>query len=61
MLAVIVLISLCVFVSRDIEHVDNECSLSKELIAEIKSYQPIVDKIVAAAVNGPFSGSTWKG
>lgn len=35
------------------------CTISPELIAEIKSYQPIVDQIVAAVVKGPHSGSTW--
>lgn len=39
---------------------DAKCSLSQDLIEEIKSYQPIVDKIVAYAVNGEYSGSTWK-
>lgn len=42
--------------------IDSDCALTltPELIAEIENYQPIVNKIVATAVNGPFSGSTWK-
>lgn len=40
--------------------IDEECSiLNPELIAEIQSYKPIVEKIVAAAVSGPYSGRTW--
>lgn len=39
---------------------DTQCSISPELIKEIKSYQPIVNKIVGAVVNGENSGSTWK-
>lgn len=40
--------------------IDEECSiLNADLIAEIQSYKPIVEKIVAAAVNGPYSGITW--
>lgn len=39
----------------------DECSslVSTKLRDEIASYQPIVDKIIAAVVNGPYSGSTW--
>lgn len=39
---------------------DTICSLSEDLIREIKSYQPIVDKIVASVVNGEYSGDTWR-
>lgn len=39
---------------------NRKCSLSQELIDEIRSYQPVVDKIVASVVNGQYSGSTWK-
>lgn len=40
--------------------IGEECGiLSPDLIAEIQSYKPVVDKIVAAAVNGPHSGATW--
>lgn len=39
---------------------DEKCSLKPELIAEVQSYQSVVDKIVSAAVNGSFSGNTWK-
>lgn len=42
-------------------HNDTVCSLSEDLINEIKSYQPIVDRIVASVVDGPYSGNTWKG
>lgn len=42
------------------ENVEGDCTLPPKLLAEIQSYQPVVDKIVSAAVNGPFSGSTWK-
>lgn len=40
---------------------ENECLslLSSDLISEIRSYQPVVNQIVAAAINGTFSGSTW--
>lgn len=38
---------------------DEKCSLKPELIAEIQSYQSVVDTIVSAAVNGSFSGNTW--
>lgn len=38
---------------------NENCSLNPALVAEIQSYQPIVDRIAAAAVNGSFSGSTW--
>lgn len=39
----------------------DECSslISSNLIEEIQSYQPIVNKIVAKAINSEFSGSTW--
>lgn len=38
----------------------DECpNLTPQLIKEIQSYQPIVDEIVAAAVKGKYSGSTW--
>lgn len=40
---------------------NTECSalVSSELRDEIASYQPIVDQIIAAVVDGPYSGSTW--
>lgn len=57
----LILITLLVLVFRNTEQTnDQKCSLSHELRHEIKSYKPIVDKIVAAAVNGPFSGNTYR-
>lgn len=46
------------------EHTKNshnaECpNLAPELIKEIQSYQPIVNQIVSAVVNGQYSGDTW--
>lgn len=40
---------------------ENKCELSADLVAEIQAYQPVVNQIVEAAVNGKFSGNTWKG
>lgn len=38
-----------------------ECpNLIPQLIEEIKSYQPTVNKIVSAVVDGQYSGDTWK-
>lgn len=34
-------------------------NLTNELINEIKSYQPIVEQITSAVVNGKYSGETW--
>lgn len=34
-------------------------NLTPELIREIQSYQPTVNKIVSAVVNGKYSGDTW--
>lgn len=47
--------------AKDIDGGSNECSslISSNLVDEIRSYQPIVNQIVAAAVNSKFSGSTW--
>lgn len=39
---------------------ETKCSLSQELMEEIQSYQPIVDKIVTSVVDGQYSGSTWQ-
>lgn len=36
------------------------CALSPQLIDEIRGYQPIVDKIIAAAVSGSFAGNTYR-
>lgn len=41
-------------------NIDDDCpNLTSDLIKEIASYEPIVNKIVAAAVNGKYSGDTW--
>lgn len=59
--AVVSLGILCIALSNDPKQFDNsQCNLSPELIAEIRSYQPIVNRIVAAAVNGPFSGQVYE-
>lgn len=41
-------------------HVGDNCSLAPELKAEIRAYQPVVNKIIEAAVNGSFAGNTYK-
>lgn len=39
---------------------DEDCPiLTPELISEIQSHQPLVDKLTKAVVNGEFSGDTW--
>lgn len=58
-IAVISACDTCVAFSVEQKTVDNECHLSPELIAEIRSYQPIVNRIVSAAVKGPFSGKIY--
>lgn len=47
--------------ASDIENgINDECPiLANGLREEIQSYQPIVDQIVAAIINGPHSGDTW--
>lgn len=43
-----------------VQDISVECSnLSSNLRDEIQSYQPIVDKIVRAVVNGKYRGDTW--
>lgn len=40
--------------------INEDCPLlSNELRNEIRSYQPIVDQIASAIINGPYSGDTW--
>lgn len=38
----------------------DQCILSKELSAEIHSYQDIVNKIFDEALHGSFAGTTWE-
>ncbi|KAJ8932973.1 hypothetical protein NQ314_014304 [Rhamnusium bicolor] len=40
--------------------VDDACNLSSELIAEIQSYGPTVEKIINSITNGKFKGGTYK-
>jgi carboxypeptidase Q len=40
-------------------YADGSCNLPENLVKEIRSYQPIVDKIIDKAVNGDFAGKTW--
>ena len=35
------------------------CDLSEELIEEIHSYQPVVNKIMDYAINGKFKGRSY--
>ncbi|XP_012260575.2 carboxypeptidase Q-like [Athalia rosae] len=42
---------------------DNEvyaCSLPEDLLTEIESYAPLVDKIINETIYGSFKGSTWQ-
>lgn len=39
---------------------DANCELPENLIKEIESYQPIVNKILSTAINGSFKGVTWQ-
>lgn len=46
--------------SLDYEYLNEDCPLlSDDLRNEIRSYQPIVDQIAAAVINGAYSGDTW--
>lgn len=46
--------------SNNIEKDNEQCSsLSPDLVKEIQSYQPLVDQITSAVVNGKYSGDTW--
>lgn len=38
-----------------------ECNLPAALLAEIRSYQDVVNQIANAAINGSFTGNTWRG
>jgi carboxypeptidase Q len=39
---------------------DDQCQLNPDLVREIASYQPIVNRIVNATLNGVFKGRTWR-
>lgn len=43
--------------NNEVDH--DQCDLSNALVSEIRSYQPIVDKIVQEIVNGEYAGNTW--
>lgn len=46
--------------TNSIEENNEDCPiLTPELISEIRSHQPLVDKLTKAVVNGEFSGDTW--
>jgi hypothetical protein len=36
------------------------CLLPESLVSEIASYQPIVNRIIEAAVDGEYSGTSWQ-
>lgn len=38
---------------------NGNCALPDHLIAEIQSYQPIVDRITKEILNGKYTGGTW--
>lgn len=37
-----------------------ECMLPQEIVEEIATYKPVVQRIVDAALNGVFKGRTWR-
>ena len=39
---------------------DDQCQLNPDLVREIATYQPIVNRIVNATLNGVFKGRTWR-
>ena len=39
---------------------DEQCDLAPEIIEEIACYQPIVNQIINASLNGIFKGRTWR-
>ncbi|CAH0559506.1 unnamed protein product [Brassicogethes aeneus] len=39
--------------------IDDACNLPDDLIKEIRSYEPIVEKIIGATMNGKFKGATY--
>ncbi|XP_058453985.1 carboxypeptidase Q-like [Malaya genurostris] len=39
---------------------ENSCNLPDTLLQEIKTYQPIVNKIISGIVDGQFAGKTWE-
>lgn len=38
---------------------NGKCALPDHLVAEIQSYQPIVNRITKEILNGPYTGGTW--
>lgn len=40
-------------------HVEDECHLPEVLLKEIRSYQPIADKIIDAVTKGEHKGKTY--
>lgn len=66
MLATLLLLQTTIFASTIINNndwqngVNDDCPiLGNGLREEIQSYQPIVDQIAAAIINGKYSGDTW--
>lgn len=45
---------------RGKEHYFEKCNLTSKLKNEIRSYAPIVNRIIWSAVSGPSKGQTWK-
>jgi len=42
------------------QHAENTCYLSNNLIEEIDSYAPIVQRIINESMQGSFKGITWQ-
>lgn len=53
----------CAVINNRIDQYIDEngnCNLPQGLITEIQGYQPVVNIIVNAIVNGPYKGDTFK-
>lgn len=61
LLCVLLTTHIALTTSRNINTAEEKCNLSSELVAEIRSYQSVANKIAAAAVNGSFTGNIWRG